>query len=154
MRVELASVPLSEKMILWEHLQRYCAELMPFGNFAPVNGVFEYEWFDLYWQEPNRFPFWALAEGDRAAFALVRCEERTEMAEFYTFPRFRRTGVGLDFARQILERFPGRWEISQYRAHIGAVTFWHTAIAPYPFKERVYVGGEGKERLEQTFVVP
>jgi hypothetical protein len=27
-------------------------------------------------------------------------------------------------------------------------------IAEYPYVERVYVGGQGKERLEQTFIVP
>ncbi len=154
MRVEVVPIPEADKALLWERMQAYIAELMSFGNFGPVNGVFAYEPFDLYWKEPNRFPFWAMADGERAAFALVLCEERTEMAEFYSFPEFRRTGVALDFARQIIRRFPGSWEISQYRAHTVAVSFWHRVIAGYPFQERVYVGGQGKERLEQTFVVP
>jgi predicted acetyltransferase len=154
MRVDVVPIPVSEKALLWERLQSYIAELMPFGNFGPVDGFFEYEWFDLYWREPNRFPFWALADGKRAAFALVHREERAEMVEFYSFPEFRRTGVALDFARQIIKRFPGPWEISQYRAHVVAVAFWHRVIEDYPFCERVYVGGQGKERLEQTFVVP
>ena len=154
MRTELRAVPLSEKPQLWARMQHYMAELMPYGNFGPVNGIFEYDGFDLYWQEPNRFAFWATVSGERAAFALIHCEARNEMAEFYSFPEFRRTGVGLDFARQILKRFAGPWEISQYRAHTGAVTFWHRVIAEYPFEERINVGGQGKERLEQTFVVP
>lgn len=154
MRVEVVPIPEADKSLLWDRMQAYIAELMPFGNFGPVNGVFAYEPFDLYWKEPNRFPFWAMADGKRAAFALVLCEERTEMAEFYSFPEFRRTGVALDFARQIIKRFPGSWEISQYRAHTVAVSFWHRVIAGYPFEERAYVGGQGKERLEQTFVVP
>jgi predicted acetyltransferase len=153
MRVEVVPVPMSDRPLLWTHMQAYMAELMPFGNFGPVDGEFKYEWFDLYWQVPNRFPFWAFVDGKRVAFALVHREERTEMAEFYTFPEFRRTGAGLDFARQLLKRFPGPWEISQYRAHRVAVDFWHRVIADYPFAERVYVGGHGKERLEQTFVV-
>jgi predicted acetyltransferase len=95
-----------------------------------------------------------MVDGKRAAFALVHREQRTEMAEFYSFPEFRRTGVALDFARQIIKRFPGPWEISQYRAHVAAVAFWHRVIEHYPFSERVYIGGQGKERLEQTFVVP
>ncbi len=154
MPVEVVPIPISDKAILWDRLQAYIAELMPFGDFAPVDGVFKYEWFDLYWQESNRFPFWAVVDGNRAAFALVHREQRTEMAEFYSFPEFRRTGIALDFARQIIECFPGPWEISQYRAHVAAVSFWHRVIADYPFSERVYVGGQGKERLEQTFVVP
>jgi predicted acetyltransferase len=154
MRVECVPIPVSDKAILWNLMQAYMAELMPFGNFGPVDGVFEYEWFELYWREPDRFPFWAIADGKCAAFALVHRERRTEMAEFYTFPEYRRSGVGIDFARQLLKRFPGPWEISQYRSHQAAVAFWHRVIAHYPFSERVYVGGQGKERLEQTFVVP
>jgi predicted acetyltransferase len=153
MHVEVMPIPASDKALLWNQMQSYMAELMPFGNFSPVAGVFQYEWFELYWKDANRFPFWAIASGKRAAFALVHCEARTEMAEFYTFAEFRRTGVGIDFARQLLKRFPGPWEISQYRAHHAAVAFWHRVIAGYSFSERVYVGGQGKERLEQTFVV-
>lgn len=154
MAVEIVPIPVSEKALLWERVQHYMAELMPFGNFAPLDGVFQYKWFDLYWRHPNRFPFWAMIGSDRAAFALVLREERTEMAEFYSFPEFRRTGVALDFARQVLRRFPGPWELSEYRGHGAAVAFWRRVIAAYPFEEVIYVGGEGKERLRQTFVVP
>ncbi len=152
--VLLVPVPASDKPLLWDALQKYIAELMAFGTHRPVDGVFQYPWFELYWREANRFPFWAYAGGARAGFALVHREERTEMAEFYTFEDYRRSGIGLDFARQILKRFPGPWTLSEYRAHGAAVAFWHKVIADYPFAERVYVGGQGKERLEQTFVVP
>jgi len=154
MHVVIEPIAVADKDLLWQRMQAYMAELMPFGNFAPVNGVFEYEWFELYWREPDRHAFWAKIGNAIAAFALVHRGQRTEMAEFYTFPEFRRTGVGIDFARQLLRRFPGPWEISQYRAHHGAVAFWHRVIAEYPYVERVYVGGQGKERLEQTFIVP
>jgi predicted acetyltransferase len=76
------------------------------------------------------------------------------MAEFYSFSEFRRSGVALEFARQVLRRFPGPWEISQYCANLGAVAFWHRVIGDYDFQERVYVGEQGKERLQQTFIVP
>ena len=154
MAVEIAPVLATEKQLLWDRMQDYMAELMPYGNFAPVDDVFQYKWFDLYWRDSDRFPFWAIVEGNRAAFALVRLGKRNEMAEFYSFPEFRRTGVALDFARQILNRFPGPWELSEYRADVAAVAFWHRAIADYPFEEQTYVGNEGKERLRQTFVVP
>jgi predicted acetyltransferase len=154
MSVLLVPVPQVDKNLLWDELQKYIGELTQFGTHRPVDGVFEYPWFDLYWTEANRFPFWAVVDGVRTGFALVHREARTEMAEFYSFEPFRRTGLALDFARQILRRFPGPWTLSEYRAHTAAVAFWHKVIADYPFAERVYVGGQGKERLEQTFVVP
>ncbi|HEX4302243.1 MAG TPA: hypothetical protein VHZ78_05590 [Rhizomicrobium sp.] len=154
MAVEVVAVPLADKALLWEQLQKYILELTQWGTHQAVDGVFEYPWFDLYWTEPNRFPFWAIVDGERVGFALVHREERTEMAEFYSFEPFRRTGTALDFARQILKRFPGPWTLSEYRAHTAAVTFWKKVIAEYPFTERVYIGGQGKERLEQAFDVP
>lgn len=155
MTVLVVPVPEADKPLLWDALQKYIAEMTQWGTHRPGDdGLFAYPWFDLYWQEPNRFAFWAYVEGARAGFALVHREARAEMAEFYTFEEFRRGGIGLDFARQILKRFAGPWTLSEYRASTGAVAFWHKVIADYPYTERVYVGGQGRERLEQTFEVP
>ncbi len=152
--VLVVPVPESDKPLLWDALQEYIVEMTQWANVVPVNGVYQYPWFDLYWTEPHRHPFWAYVDGERVGFALVLREARTEMAEFYSFPRFRRTGTALDFARQVLKRFPGPWTLSEYRGNAGAVAFWHKVIADYSFRERVYVGGQGKERLEQQFEVP
>ncbi|MEI9888302.1 MAG: hypothetical protein WDN08_17745 [Rhizomicrobium sp.] len=154
MDVLVVPVPEADKPLLWDALQDYIVEMRQWADIEAVNGVYPYPWFDLYWSERNRHAFWAYVDGERAAFALVLCEERTEMAEFYSFPRFRRSGTALAFARQILKRFPGPWTLSQYRASTGAIAFWHKVIADHPFAERVYVGGQGRERLEQTFDVP
>lgn len=154
MVVEIVPIPVEDKTLLWNRMQHYMAELTPFGNFAPVDGIFQYKWFNLYWTDSNRFPFWATINNERVAFALVCREDRTEMAEFYSFPEFRRSGAALDFARRILKRFPGPWELSEYRQNVAAVAFWHRVLEGYSFEEEVYVGGEGKERLRQLFVVP
>ena len=155
MPVLLVPVPVSDKALLWDSLQDYIEEMTQFQKIERVDGSYQYPWLDLYWTEQNRHPFWAYVDGERAAFALVTREQRTEMSEFYTFPRFRRGGIGLNFARQILRRFPGPWTLSEFRASTGAVAFWKKVIADYPYTERVYVGEQsGKERLEQTFEVP
>ncbi|MBS0471844.1 MAG: hypothetical protein JSR60_12280 [Proteobacteria bacterium] len=155
MTVSVVPVPQADKPLLWRALQDYCAEMMQWGTHKPESdGSFAYPWFDNYWTDDDRWPFWALVDGTPAGFALVRREPPMEMAEFYTFPPFRRGGVGLDFARQILKRFPGPWVLSEYRSSGGAIAFWHKVIADYPYTERVYVGGQGVERLEQRFVVP
>jgi predicted acetyltransferase len=157
MAVEIVPVAESEKPFLWARLQDYIRELMPYdGGDIPASGVFEYRYFDDYWREPDRrWPFWGVVEGQRAAFALVhRMPDRFEMAEFYSFPEFRRTGVARQFARAVIARFPGPWELSEFRAHSAAVAFWHDVIAGYSFDESAYVGEQsGKERLRQTFVV-
>lgn len=155
MAVLLVPVPVSDKQLLWDVLQDYIEEMTQFQKIERVDGSYQYPWFDLYWTEQNRHPFWAYVDGERAAFALVTREQRTEMSEFYTFPKFRRGGIGLDFARQVLRRFPGRWTLSEFRESAGAVAFWKKVIADYPHTERMYVGeASGKERLEQKFEVP
>ncbi len=158
MAVSVVAIAESEKPLLWPRMQDYIRELMPYdGGPIPADGVFAYPHFDAYWREPDgRWPFWGMAGGARAAFALVhRDGERFEMAEFYSFPEFRRTGVALQFARAVIARFPGPWELTEFRAHTASTAFWHLIIADYPFEEDVYVGAQsGTERMRQRFVVP
>lgn len=155
--VNVVPIPESERAILWQRMQDYIRELMPYdGGPMPADGVFHYPYFDDYWREPDhRWPFWGMVDGKCAAFALVHLQpERFEMAEFYSFPDFRRTGVALPFARAVIARFSGPWELTQFAANAGAVSFWRRVLADYAFEESTYVGAQsGKERLRQTFTV-
>ncbi|MEJ0044339.1 MAG: GNAT family N-acetyltransferase [Rhizomicrobium sp.] len=154
MPVAIVPVLESEKALLWEKFQDYAQELTRYGTHERVDGVFEYPYFDLYWREPDRHPFWAVVDGRRVAFALVhRLNGVTEMAEFYSFPDNRRTGTALLFAQAILERFPGPWELTQYRTNEAAVAFWRRVIGERPYTEDSYIGGSGIARLRQTFTV-
>jgi predicted acetyltransferase len=155
--MEVVPVAESEKAELWAHLQDYVRELIPYeGGEIPETGDIPYEYFDLYWREKGRWPFWGMSDGKRVAFALVRdTGERIEMAEFYSFPAFRRTGAALAFARAVMQRFPGPWELSQFAAHTASVAFWRRVIGKWPFEETHYTGPtSGKPRLRQTFTVP
>ena len=133
MAVEIVPVLESEKPLLWTKFQDYAQELTRYGTHERVGGEFPYPYFDLYWREANRHPFWAVVDGTRVAFALVHVmDDVTEMAEFYSFPDSRRTGAALEFARAIFDRFAGPWELTQYRANEGAVAFWRRAIGMPP----------------------
>jgi len=152
MRVEVLPVPISEKGDLWALLQDYIEEMRTYDDdIERVDGVFQYQWFDHYWRENHRWPFWAIVEGTHAGFALVRREDtgEMEMAEFYIRPNYRRDGVGLAFARVLLSKYPGPWLISEYRANTAAVNFWRKVIEPYAFTEEAYIGDSGKPRLLQ-----
>ena len=155
MRVEIAPVALADKPALWSQIQDYIAEMTAYVDVAPVNGKYEYPGFDALWTDETFRPFWALADGERAGFALLRRNVDGSMvvAEFYVEPRFRRSGVGLSFARQLLARFPATWILSEFATNTGAIAFWRRAIEIYSYTERLYVGGQGKERLEQRVSV-
>jgi len=156
MRVEAMPVAEADKALLWRQLQDYIVGMLEYVDLGPANGDYDYPSFDAYWRDDNRWPFWAMADSARAGFALVLREADgcVDMAEFYIRPEFRRTGIGLEFARTLLKRFPGTWILSEFMANTGAIAFWHRAIEGYSFTERTYVGGSGKERLEQRVVVP
>ena len=53
------------------------------------------------------------------------------MAEFFVMRKFRRQGVGSRVARQLFDRFPGRWEIAQKLENKIGQAFWRTLIADY-----------------------
>jgi predicted acetyltransferase len=153
--VRVVTIPESEKSELLAELQPYLQELMQYGTFRPVDGEFKYKWLDVHWQEEGRWPFWAMANGSKAGFALVRRDDEglMHMSEFYIRPTYRRAGLGLSFAHAILRRFPGTWIISEYRSNGAAVAFWRKVASPFPFSEREYVGDEGVPRLEQKVLV-
>jgi predicted acetyltransferase len=156
-KVQVVPVAQAEKAELWAHLQDYIRELMPYeGGEIPESGDIDYPSFDLYWRDDGRWPFWGVVDGKRVAFALVhRDGDSTEMAEFYSFPEHRRTGTALAFARAVMARFPGPWELSQFAEHTASVAFWYRVIADWTFSESSYTGAtSGAPRLRQTFVVP
>ena len=148
-------VPIGEKSLLWDMLQSYIEELSVYAGVQRVNGAYEYKWFDAYWTDDNRWPFWAKEDGSRVGFALILHETDAgvmRVGEFYIRPEFRRSRIGEAFARTLLQRFPGPWKIRQMAANKPAVTFWRRTLAPYNNTEASFTD-RTLERFEQTFVV-
>ena len=114
--------------------------------------------FEAYWSEgERRSAWWAKVGGERAGFALVRldsAEARHEVAEFFIVNRWRRRGVGLSFARQLMSQFPGPWKLHQLANNTAAIAFWHRVLAGFaPFAEAPLDYADGMGRIEQRFVV-
>lgn len=133
--IELASVPIERKTELAEMMQLYLAELALYSGDQPdQDGIYPEPYFDLYWQDPGRFPFFILQGGEVAGFVLVRqLVERPDptvysIAEFYVLPAFRRQGTGRSAARQAFCKFPGRWQVAQEARNIPAQVFWRRVI--------------------------
>ncbi|HEY2032060.1 MAG TPA: GNAT family N-acetyltransferase [Rhizomicrobium sp.] len=152
---EIVAVPLSEKSDLWAMFQTYAAELASMVNMTPVDGVYPYEPYDNYWREERHWPFWAVRDGTRIGFALVRFAPELnamQMAEFFVLPAHRKGGNGLLFARGLLARFPGLWKIRQIVANKGATTFWRRVVEPYGYTEEMFPH-KGIDRIEQMLTV-
>jgi predicted acetyltransferase len=155
MSPQIIAVPSSQKSDLWAMFQTYAAELAPMVNLQPVDGVFPYAHFDGYWQDDQRWPFWAMENGARIGFALVRFAPELnamQMAEFLILPAYRKGGNGMNFANGLLARFPGPWKIRQIVANKGATAFWRRVAEPYGYTEETFPQN-GIGRIEQTLTV-
>jgi predicted acetyltransferase len=112
----------------------------------------------------NAFPLVILQTTERVGFAMVARSAQPpgppvveyRMAEFFIARANRRLGVGRTAVNLILNRFAGRWEITEYLRNPGAVSFWRRVVAGYTrgiYQERV-INGEVRQvfdsRIERS----
>lgn len=86
----------------------------------------------------------------RGAAAAGRQPVDYRMAEFFVARTYRRRGVGRLAVELILNRFAGKWEITEYLRNPVAVAFWRRVVANYThgrFQERV-TNGEVRQVFE------
>ena len=151
-------VPLTQKAVFARYFQLYLQEHAMFTGKNPVDGIFRYPWFDLYWQEPGkRWAFWMRTAEDVAAIALVRIDDedgRYEMAEFFVVDQYRGEGLGDMFAKDIILRFKGRWKLNQVKGNERAVAFWRRVLGDIvPYETVPLICDDGVERVEQCFTI-
>jgi predicted acetyltransferase len=108
--------------------------------------------------DPNSFPLVILSVAQPVGFAMVvRAGPRTDarsvdfrMAEFFVARPHRGRGIGRSAVQLILDRFAGRWEITEYQRNPGAVNFWRRVVSVYTrgkYQERI-VNGEVRQLFE------
>jgi predicted acetyltransferase len=133
--IDVSEVQPSERGVVRRLMELYAYDWSELdGRDVDEHGDFGYPWLDHYWTDENRHAFLIRIEDKLAGFALVRQDQRTEMAEFFILRRYRRRGVGAACAAEVFHRFPGRWEVTQQVTNPAATAFWRTAI-PVPFSE-------------------
>lgn len=112
------------KVLLFEYL----IELLKYDYDIVVdnNGMPTYKWFDCYWEDNGRFPFYLVIDGKIAGFAFIRelNNKAYEIAEFYVASKFRKDGNSLWFANQVCDLFCGELELSAVTKNVRAIKFW------------------------------
>lgn len=146
----------TEKPIVWRLLQLYLYDFSEFDNKLSISasGLYEYQYFDSYWQEAgSRFPFLIRFNDVLAGFAFVRMlhEEQYSMAEFFIMRRNRRHGIGKRAAAQIFDMFPGKWETTQHLENQAAQAFWRNVVADITSND--YAECTEGRAIRQDFVV-
>ncbi|HSY06589.1 MAG TPA: GNAT family N-acetyltransferase [Steroidobacteraceae bacterium] len=135
--------------------REYLDDLNPGTGLFPRLGEVGHREPDLiahWFGDPNTFPLVIVRGNEPVGFA---CVVRTvagaaqphvdyRMGEFFVTGARRRRGIGRTAVQLILNRFAGRWEISEYLRNAVAVTFWRRVVASYThgsYQERI-VNGE------------
>ena len=54
-----------------------------------------------------------------------------DMAEFFVLRRYRQTGVALELAAAVWDRYPGQWLVRVFKGNLSAIPFWNNAVAQY-----------------------
>ncbi|MDR2298695.1 MAG: GNAT family N-acetyltransferase [Comamonas sp.] len=122
MKIKIEVVPSSSQHTLKEMLFDYLIEL---GVDA------EYAYLPLYWMEPGRFPYFILADGQIAGFALVRTLDQSplfEMAEFGVLTSYRGLAVGKAAALALFAKHPGSWQLAVMPDNLTGLQFWRSVV--------------------------
>jgi predicted acetyltransferase len=119
-------------------------DLEPDGTFG------RYEYMGAYWREPARIPRIIRRGGKLAGFALINDHSHSGLpldrnfGEFFVLRKYRRAGVASASVRQILTRYPGRWEAAIMQRNTAAQAFWPRAVAATPgVRDMVTLQGDG-----------
>jgi predicted acetyltransferase len=137
--VELIPVKEEEKSVLRQLLELYAHDFSEYDD-ADVNehGFYGYTYFDYYWTEPDRHPFFIRVNGKLAGFVLVStycyvCKKAgtKSISEFFVMRKYRKKGVGNLAARKAFDMFPGKWEVLQHGNNQPSYRFWEQVISEY-----------------------
>ncbi|MFC6229606.1 GNAT family N-acetyltransferase [Paenibacillus allorhizosphaerae] len=139
MKITIDPVPIEQKSVLRNLLELYKYD---FTEFDPedVNehGLYGYTYLDHYWTEEGRHVFFVRVDGKLAGFAMVRQLGQTEegiaiyaMAEYFIMRKYRRSGLGREFAFHLFDRFRGVWRVKQIEENMPARRFWSSIISEY-----------------------
>lgn len=139
MEVYLSKVKQEEKEILYRLLQYSLFEESENDlNEMNQEAVYEYKYFDSYFEDNNRHAFFIREkEKDKLlGFAMIneylkKFKEGYSIAEYLVIPKYRRNKIGKKIAFEIFDKFPGNWEVSPSYNSEKAYLFWKKTIEEY-----------------------
>ncbi len=172
--VELVPADRDDMPEFTDRFQDYLAELARFNGAQPNRrGRYEYQYFNLYWRDPARQPYFIHADGRRAGLVLLRelpagtgsyDSPSLQLAELYVFPPHRRRGVAraaVRLAAGIAERnrLPLTW--SAYMNNAAAVALYQAVLRefseldrPWTVDRRRGIGRSGLARYYYKMTPP
>lgn len=137
MNIDIVKVLEEEKTILGHLIELYEYDFSEFEN-SDVNGLglYGYSYFDYYWTEDRRYPYFIKVDGKLAGFVMVgnycyvsKDNDTLFLSEFFVMKKYRKNGIGTFVASEILQRLhPGKWELTVHPGNEVALSFWNKVI--------------------------
>lgn len=136
MAVELQPIPLAEKAALKAMLDPCLIEHADLVDPRRVHGdPRSYDYFDPYWVDPDRHPYWIMADGERVGFCLVNAHPPSgqtvdhAVAEFSVLAAHRCGGLGRAAVRAVL---PAIRASGSCRSTTPIPAAWPSGPGPWP----------------------
>ena len=126
--------------VLLRLVPMYCHEWSQYNGIeVDEQGRFAFErYVPSYWEQDDRRAFLLRATaGDKprwAGFALLDRDFALSppadyaMAEFFVLHPYRRMGLGLWAALELMRRYQGEWEICRNTANLASIPFWDRVV--------------------------
>ena len=153
MEIQLISISEKNATIFEVFAQDYEAEFSAITKKEPnAEGRFALE---ANWKKPNS-GFYCFSKKKPVGFTIVtEANNRSDIAEFYILPCYRKMGYGKKLAFAVFDLFPGPWQVREIPTAKDAIVFWRTTISEYTkdkYEEDHIEDPHWEIVLRQTFV--
>ena len=145
----LERVKIEDKEILYRLLQySLFEESLTDLNEMNSEAIFEYKWFDSYFQDNNREAYFVKEQETNKilGFAMVnqymqKSKDGHSIAEFMIIPKYRRLKIGKNVAIELFNMHNGIWEVKPSYGNKSAYSFWKNVIDEYTNLDNVFEDG-------------
>jgi len=162
MNITLEIITMNEKEVLRNLYSLYLHDLSEFtdGLELSTNGSFEFDAFDVIWEQDGLSPYFVKANGKIAGFLLLA--ERPFLKKEYDFcindifilRNFRGNGIGKKVLKELFRLKKGTYVVLELSKNEPAVCFWKKIYRTFEIKveeqEKVI---DGDKCLVQSFVI-
>ena len=139
MKNYLYKVKQEEKNILYRLLQYSLFEESETDlNEMNDDAIFEYKHFDSYFKDNSRYAYFIKEQETNKLLGFVmvnqymqKYKEGHSIAEYLVIPKYRRNKIGKQIAFEVLNMYPGNWEVEPSYNSEKAYLFWKKTISEY-----------------------
>ena len=146
---KLDRVKVEDKDILYRLLQySLFEESLTDQNEMNNEAIFEYKWFDSYFQDNNREAYIIKEQKTNKilGFAMVnkymqKSKDGHSIAEFMIVPKYRRLKIGKRVAIELFNMHKGNWEVKPSYGSKSALSFWKSVVDEYTQNDNTFEDG-------------